>query len=125
MKAPKITPHLCIPQAPAFASTIHVVGSLVQLKVNTQFFSSQHSLTSSCHIFPMVNSRNFEEDPVKETECINKYIPMALLTWGQSSRCRAGLWHGKCCARVSLEQVVAIHVKAAPWTKRESGILQQ
>lgn len=117
MKALKITPYLCIPHVSAFASTIHMVGSLVQLKVNTQFFSSQCSLTRSGHIFPMVNPRNFEEDPVKEIEYINKYIPLALLTQGQSTHCRTGLWHGKCrgmMLRVCLEQVVAVHIKAAP-----------
>lgn len=50
---------------------------------------------------------------VKETEYINKFIPTVLLTRGQSTHHRTGSWHGKYRARLSFEQVMAIHVKAA------------
>lgn len=57
---------------------------------------------------------------IKETEYMNKFIPTALLTRGQSTHCRTGSWHGKCCARLSFEQGMAIHIKAAPWPTAKS-----
>lgn len=57
---------------------------------------------------------------VKETEYINKSIPTALLTRGQSTHRRTGSWRGKCCARLSFEWVTAIHIKAALWPTAKS-----
>lgn len=128
MKDLKITPHLCIPQASASANTTHMVGSLVRIKVNTQSVLCRlwSPLTCSRHVFPTVNPRNFEEGSVQMKQ--NTLITSSLQSWWasrQSTHLRPGSWHGKHCGRVSLEQVMGIHIEAASWPTAKSGMLQQ